>query len=159
MTSTTSETHRHSLGGRGGGAGFGEAHPTAPTGTTVFVPMRFHRRSGRTLAVIQPAGAAPTPTPVKPPNPIQLALARAFRWRGRLEAGEFPTHRDLARHLGLGRSYVSRLMRLTLLAPDIVAALADAREPSGLSLDRLLHADLPDDWPGQRKALGFPDDG
>ncbi len=82
-------------------------------------------------------------------------LTRAFRWRGRLEAGEFPTHRELARHLGLGHSYVSRLMRLTLLAPNIVAALVDAREPSGLSLDRLLHADLPDDWPAQRKRFGL----
>ena len=86
-----------------------------------------------------------------------MGIARGFRWRARLESGEFATHRDLARHLGVGRSYVSRIMRLTLLAPDIIQAFIDGREPDGLSLDTLLHGDIPGDWPGQRRVLGFPD--
>ncbi len=73
-----------------------------------------------------------------------------------LDRGEFARQDDLARHLGLNRGYVSRIIRLTLLAPDIVEAFLDGREPSGLSLDALIRAPFPYDWPGQRKALGFP---
>ncbi len=54
--------------------------------------------------------------------------------------------------LGLDRSYVSRIMRLTLLAPDIVAAIVDGREPSGLSLERLVKG-MPVIWEEQREIL------
>ncbi len=61
---------------------------------------------------------------------------------------------DLTDALSLVRSYVSRIMRLTLLAPDIVEAIVDGREPSGLSLERLVKT-MPVVWTEQRERSGF----
>ena len=84
------------------------------------------------------------------------AFVRAFAWRALMDSRKWKSQRDLARHLGTERSYLSRMLRLTLLAPDIIEAILDGREPSGLSIDTLAHADAPSDWPGQRRAFGFP---
>ena len=75
------------------------------------------------------------------------ALARAFRWRG-----HGATLEDLARAKGVNATYVSRVLRLTLLAPDIVEAILDGRQPAELQLDDLLEA-FPVEWEGQRAAL------
>ena len=55
------------------------------------------------------------------------ALARAFRWKRMLETGEFATIADLAEREGIASSYLTRVLRLTLLAPDIVEAILDGR--------------------------------
>lgn len=55
----------------------------------------------------------------------------------------------------LDRGYVGRILRLTLLAPDIIQAILDGWEPSGLSLEKLTKP-FPDDWSEQRRHLGFP---
>ena len=80
------------------------------------------------------------------------ALARAFRWRKMLEEGVHATIEDLARAKGVNATYVSRVLRLTLLAPEIVEAILDGRQPAGLQLDDLLEG-FPVDWEGQRLAL------
>ena len=61
------------------------------------------------------------------------ALARAFRWRKMLDTGVHATLEDLARAKGVAPSYVSRILRLTLLAPEIVEAILDGRQPGGCS--------------------------
>ena len=66
------------------------------------------------------------------------ALARAFHWQELIDSGRFASVTELAEALGVDRSYVGRVMRLALLAPDIVDAIVDGREPSGLSLERLV---------------------
>ena len=66
------------------------------------------------------------------------ALARAFRWRKMLDTGVHATLEDLARAKGVAPSYVSRVLRLTLLAPEIVEAILDGRQPAELQLDDLL---------------------
>jgi hypothetical protein len=77
------------------------------------------------------------------------ALARAFRWRKMLDEGVHATLEDLARAKGVHATYVSRVLRLTLLAPDIVEAILDGRQPAELQLDKLL-VGLPLDWRRQR---------
>ena len=77
------------------------------------------------------------------------ALARAFRWRKMLDEGVYGTLEDLARSKGVNATYVSRVLRLTLLAPEIVEAILDGRQPAALQLDDLL-AGFPVDWEGQR---------
>jgi hypothetical protein len=63
---------------------------------------------------------------------------------------------ELAKREKLNRSYYSRVVRLTYLAPDITRAILEGRQPPGLSAARLLeHSGLPLAWPEQRKALGF----
>jgi hypothetical protein len=80
-------------------------------------------------------------------------LARAFRWRKMLDSGAHATLEDLARAKGVNGTYVSRILRLTLLAPEIVEAILDGRQPAELQLDDLLRG-FPLVWEGQRKVSG-----
>ncbi len=66
------------------------------------------------------------------------ALARAFRWRRMLETRRYATIDELARAEKINASYVSRILRLTLLAPDIVEAILDGRQPEGMTPPRLM---------------------
>jgi hypothetical protein len=65
-------------------------------------------------------------------------LARAFRWRRMMEAGRYGTIDELAAAEKINASYVSRLLRLTLLAPDIVEAILDGRQPEAMTLPGLM---------------------
>ena len=66
------------------------------------------------------------------------ALARAFRWRRMLDEGAHATLEDLARAKGVDATYVSRVLRLTLLAPEIVQVILDRRQPAEMQVDDLL---------------------
>ena len=79
------------------------------------------------------------------------ALARAFRWRKMLDTGVHATLEDLARAKGVAPSYVSRMLRLTLLAPEIVEAILDGRQPAELQLDDLLQRRIRNSRAGQPK--------
>jgi hypothetical protein len=131
--------------------------PLSPTvhhqGTSLIisVPLQVKRRSGR-KEIIAPSGLGMAPN-IPRNQTVSLALARVFCWQRMLEAGEVRSLRELATVIGLHHSYVTKQMRLTLLAPDIVEAILLGREPSGLSLERLYH--LPPSWEEQRRVLGF----
>jgi len=71
------------------------------------------------------------------PTPLQLALARGYRWLAMLESGEVSSIKDIARREGVDNSYVSRMVHLTTLAPDIVAAILDETLPEEVSLFEL----------------------
>ena len=73
------------------------------------------------------------------------AVARAFRWRRMLETGRFATVKELAAAEKINSSYVSRVLRLTLLAPDIVEAILDGRQPEGMTLPGLMKP-CPVEW-------------
>lgn len=115
---------------------------------TVHIPLTFRKRGGRKL-VVTPDGAAWAPRP-RVDNAMVKALARAFRWRKMLDNGVHATLVDLARAKRLPPSYVSGILRLTLLAPEIVEAVLDGRQPAELQLDDLLGG-LPLEWEGQRR--------
>ncbi len=76
-------------------------------------------------------------------------LARANRWRSMLEAGEHGTVLELAHAERVNETYISRALRLTLLAPDMVAAILDGRQPEGMTLPGLLKG-VAVEWEGQR---------
>ncbi len=78
------------------------------------------------------------------------AIARAYRWQEQLESGEYPSVDDLAQSLKVDRSYISRLLQLTRLAPDIIEAILHGNEPDGLSLAKL-RKNLPVRWDEQRR--------
>ena len=141
-----------------GGAGFTEAAPFIPRGDSEFIPLIFNRRCGRRLVQYptQEGGQVKQVSPTNEPNPMVQALARGFEWQELLNSGQYPTHRDLAAALKVNRSYVSRLTRLTRLAPDIIEAIVAGREPSGLSIDSLTLQDCPPEWHKQRELWGFP---
>ena len=81
------------------------------------------------------------------------ALARAFRWRKMLDEGVHATIEEFSKAKRLRKSYVSRVLRLTFLAPKIVEAILDRRQSPGLQLDDL-PAPFPMEWEGQRSDFG-----
>jgi hypothetical protein len=115
---------------------------------TVHIPMTFKKRGGR-KRVVTPDGAEWAPRP-RVDNAMVKALARAFRWRRMLDEGTFGTLEDLARAKGVHATYASRVLRLTLLAPELVEAMLDGRQSAELQLDDVLTG-FPLEWAGQRK--------
>jgi hypothetical protein len=79
------------------------------------------------------------------------ALTRAFRWQRMLDDGVCRTVEELANRARVNRGYMSRVLRLTLRAPDIVEAILDGRQPEGMRLEDLLDG-FPVDWEQQRAA-------
>ena len=120
----------------------------------VNVPLAMKRRGGRKQVIVP--GGANSSTSAQPSTnaPLALTIARAYRWRELLEQGRYRSIRSLAEKLGVDNSYVARLLRLSLLAPDIVEAILDGAEPSGLSLEKLYRA--PMEWERQRQELSSP---
>jgi hypothetical protein len=108
-------------------------------------PQEARRAEARADAGRRRVGAAP-----RVDNAMVKALARAFRWRKMLDEGVHATLEDLARAKGVHATYVSRVLRLTMLAPEIVDAILDGRQPAELQLDDLL-AGFPLEWPGQHR--------
>jgi hypothetical protein len=120
----------------------------SPDGSTitVFVPMVWRRRGGRKV-IVAPPGCNGWVPPPRIDNTQIKALARAHRWQRMLEEGKFATLADLADGERISRSYVCRVVRLTLLAPDIVERTLDGRPTAGLS--QLLKP-FPVEWEKQR---------
>ena len=80
------------------------------------------------------------------------ALARAFQWNRMLESGEFTSISDVAQREGITFTYMARLMRLSLLAPEIVDAIMDGRQPESVTLANLMDP-FPLDWKKQQMQL------
>jgi len=87
-----------------------------------------------------------------PDDTMVKALVRAHRWRRRVESGEFGSITELAAEEGVTAPYVFRLLRLTCLAPDIVAAILDGRHPKGTLLTDLVR-EVPLNWREQEAFL------
>ena len=105
---------------------------------TVTVPFAIRKRGGRTL-VITPDGATSAPAPrIRVDSTLLKALARGFRWRKLLETGEFSTIQEIADAENINPSYVSRVLRLTLLAPEIVETILAGKQPEGLTMARAI---------------------
>ena len=123
----------------------------SPDGSTitVFVPMMWRRRGGRKV-IVAPPGSEAWASPPKIDGALVKALARAHRWRRLLEGGRFGTLADLADAERISRSYVCRVLRLTLLAPDIVERILDGRPTAGLA--QFLKP-FPVAWETQRQRL------
>lgn len=105
---------------------------------TVTVPLTIRKRGGRKL-VLSPAGEVIT-APARPriDNTLVKALGRAFRWRRLLESGVYATVAAMADAEGINRSYVSRVMRLTLLAPELVEGILAGQHATKMVLPELL---------------------
>ena len=115
-----------------------------PETATVHVPFRLVKRGGRKEMVLPIWG----PVPRNFDDTLVKALARAFRWKRMLESGEFSTISDLARHEGIAAPYLTRVFRLAFLAPEVVEAILDGRQPRDLTLQSL-RGQLPDEWSSQ----------
>lgn len=116
---------------------------------TVTVPLQLAARGGRKI-VLTPDHAPPwVPRVATVDDRLVYALARGYRWHRMLEKGEYTSAEAIAAKEGVSRSFVSRLLRLTLLAPDIVEAVLNGRHPASMQAE-ILKSALPLSWDQQR---------
>jgi hypothetical protein len=120
----------------------------APSTITVHVPLKITTRGGR-KTIVAPFERPATHTRFD--DSMIKALARAYRWRLLIENGAYSSITELAKDKGINQSYACRLLRLTLLAPDIVEAILNCRG-CDLTLDAI-RKPLPTNWDAQRTAL------
>jgi hypothetical protein len=121
---------------------------------TVTIPMQWKRRGGRKVIIAPDGGDAWAPAKPRPDETLIRALARAHRWKRLLEEGTYRSAVEIAEAEGVTRSFVNRLIRLTLLAPDIQEAILDGRQPKGMQLEDTTQA--PSGWNEQRGCIGAP---
>lgn len=105
-----------------------------PEIVTLHVPFCIVKRGGRKEMQFPESAVKAR----RSDNMLVKALARAFRWKRMLDSGEFATIADLAQHEHIAHSYMTRILRLTLLAPDKVEAILEGTRSSELTLVQLL---------------------
>jgi len=118
---------------------------------TVRVPLAVRKQRGGRKLVLTPGGMAPRGASAADTTLVK-ALARAFRWRRMVETGRYGTLNELAAAEKINSSYVSRVLRLTLLAPDLVEAVLNGRQPEGMTLPGLMEP-FPVGWKIQQREL------
>jgi hypothetical protein len=120
---------------------------------TIHVPLTLRRIGGRKRVISPPGASAWIPPRPEINSPLLHALVRAFHWQSLLESGDYASVNELAKAHGKNASYVAAVLRLTLLAPDIVEAILDGRQPSTLQLQPLMRAGVAELWRHQRDTL------
>ena len=123
-------------------------------GTTLVIriPMQFQRRGGRKRIVALDGSAIVPVLKPQPDSTIVKALARAWRWQRQLDEGACSCVSDIGEAEGISKSYVSRILRLALLAPDIIETILAGGADYALTLETL-ERPLPASWDEQRAAL------
>jgi hypothetical protein len=118
----------------------------------VRIRMRFQRRGGR-KRIITPDGSKIVPTSKpQPDGTLVKAVARAWRWQKLLDEGVYTSVSEIGDFENISKSYVSRILRLALLAPDIIEAIIAGRTDQALMLERL-ERPLPAGWEEQRHLI------
>ena len=120
-----------------------------PPMLTVHIPLTVRRRGGRKVVIAPDGTEAPVIAAARIDSTLVKALARAFRWRRMLEGGVVSTVGEIAVREKINKSYVSRVLRLTLLGPEIVEAILEGRQPEGVRLPVLMRS-FPGEWAKQR---------
>jgi site-specific DNA recombinase len=116
-----------------------------------FVPLRMKRRGVETRIIIAAGGDLPR----KVDPALLKAVSRARAWFEELASGRVRSLADIARRENIAERYVERLARLAFVAPAVVEAIGQGRQPADLNAETLLNRiDLPLEWPAQLKALG-----
>lgn len=115
-----------------------------PDTITIHVPFRVVKRGGRKEMQLPDSVKQPRRTD----STLVKALARAHRWQRMLNSGEFATITELAEREGLTPSFLTRILRLTLLAPEIVTAVLDGTQFADLTLKTAMQH-FPGEWTAQ----------
>lgn len=129
----------------------GEAQfiPLSDGRISVSVPITLKQRR-RNKSIVLPNGETLEPSARDhSPTPLQWALVRGYRWLSMLELGEVRSIKDIAQQERCSDSYISRMLNLTTLAPDIVAAILDGTFPPEITLLEIA-VDPPALWEVQR---------
>jgi hypothetical protein len=116
------------------------------------IPMRFQHRGGRKrIVALDGSEVVPTLKP-QPDGTLVKALARAWRWQRMLDEGIYTSVSQIGDAEKISKSYVSRILRLALLAPSIVEDILEGRADNALMLEQL-ERPLPASWEEQRRLL------
>jgi hypothetical protein len=118
----------------------------------VRIPMCFQRRGGRKRIVAPDRSELAPATKPQSDGTLVKALARAWRWQRLLEEGVYTSVTEISEAEDIGKSYVSRILRLALLAPDLVNAMLAGRTDQMLMLTKL-EQPLPASWDEQRHMI------
>ena len=119
---------------------------------TVRVPITIRKRGGRRLVVAPEGQEGWAPSRARVDNTLIKALARAHRWQRMLDDGRCGSVSELAAAERLDRGYLGRILMLTLLAPDIVEAIMDGRQPAELGV-HVLREGSQVEWDAQSTSL------
>ncbi|MEQ1916782.1 MAG: hypothetical protein ABL856_08670 [Gallionella sp.] len=124
--------------------------------SVTFVPLTIKRRHASKV-LIAPPGEKNAKIKSSFDLPMIRTLGKAFYWQSLLDSGQASNVSELARQLKLEMGWVAEVLRLTMLAPDIVQAITEGRQPRQLNLHavRGRQADVPVDWNEQRELFGF----
>ena len=117
------------------------------------LPVSFRRRArGEKLLIAASDTRASNPDPQ-----LIKAIALGHGWLREIRGGSTTSLSELAERHGVDRTDAGRIIRLAFLAPDIIEAILEGRQPRDLSFRRLKRlSNLPMSWAGQRDFLGFP---
>jgi hypothetical protein len=118
----------------------------------VRVPMRLSRQRGLKRILAPDDSELTPPTRPQPDGVLVKALARAWRWQKLLDAGVYGSVTEIAEAEKISKSYVSRILRLAVLAPDIVEPILGGWTDQQVMLERL-ERPLPMGWEEQRRAI------
>jgi hypothetical protein len=118
----------------------------------VRIPMRFQRRGGRKRIVASDGSEIVPASKPQPDGTLGKALARAWRWQRMLDKGVYASVSEIGDAENISKSYVSRILRLALLAPDIVETILSGQTDQSLILEQL-ERPLPASWEEQRGLL------
>lgn len=129
----------------------------SPEGPRVHIPLNLKRRSGRKQIIIVNTPETQVPevnleSGATYRDAMVIAIARGFRWKKLLDDGKYESIKQMAAELGVAAPYMAMIMRLTLLAPDIIEAIIDGRESDGMSIE-LLRKPMSLLWTEQRQLL------
>ena len=118
----------------------------------ISIPMKLKHNCGRKEVIIPEKinNNVPIKSPVQ--KQLTLAISKAFAWRNAIETGYYESIHDIADKLGVTSKYITREIKLTYLAPDIIEMIFNGCEPDGLSHTKLLKS-LPLLWEEQKKKL------
>ena len=131
--------------------------PSSDGKLILSIPIQIKRRSGRKLVTLPNGEIAKPRSWDVAATPLQLALARGHRWLAMLESGEAKSLKEIAVRESVDNSYVSRMVNLTTLAPEIVNAILDDTLPDHIILFDLA-VDPPALWDEQRIRIGIDGD-
>jgi len=122
-----------------------------------FVPLAIKRRHSSKL-IVPPTGTLFVRTTSTFDLPLIRTIGKAFYWQKMIDTGEVANATELARRFKLEPGWVSEVLRMTRLAPDIIRAVLDGQQPRHLNLHALRgrQAEVPLDWNEQRRLFGFP---
>jgi site-specific DNA recombinase len=130
-------------------------HPLDKRTNDVFkliIDARVKRCGGEVRLLVPPDSG--TEAPGRPVSSLIKAVARAHPWPEKIIRGELTGLRSIAQFTSLDEHYAGRILNCSFLAPDIVEAILDGRQPADLTVQKLLRS-LPLAWAEQRQRLGF----